>query len=99
MEQFHVYQDMKTRTNGEMYLGVVGPVRTGKSTFIKKFMELMVLPNMEVEVERKRAVDELPMSSSGTTITTTEPKFIPKDAATVRISDAVSYTHLRAHET
>ena len=91
MEQFHVYQDMKTRTNGEMYLGVVGPVRTGKSTFIKKFMELMVLPNMEVEVERKRAVDELPMSSSGTTITTTEPKFIPKDAATVRISDDVSF--------
>lgn len=75
MDQFNVYKDMKARTNGEIYIGVVGPVRTGKSTFIKRFMNLMVLPNIEDENDRNRANDELPQSSSGKTIMTTEPKF------------------------
>ena len=65
MDQFNVYKDMKARTNGEIYIGVVGPVRTGKSTFIKRFMNLMVLPNIEDENDRNRANDELPQSSSG----------------------------------
>ena len=64
MDQFNVYKDMKARTNGEIYIGVVGPVRTGKSTFIKRFMNLMVLPNIEDENDRNRANDELPQSSS-----------------------------------
>ena len=81
MEQFSVYKDIKARTGGEIYLGVVGPVRTGKSTFIKRFMELMVLPEMEDEHARTQARDELPQSAAGKTIMTTEPKFIPKEAA------------------
>ena len=74
------------RTGGDIYLGVVGPVRTGKSTFIKKFMELMVIPNIN-EQDRTRAVDELPQSSGGKTITTTEPKFIPDEAVEVQFAD------------
>lgn len=89
MESFQVYKDMKTRTNGEIYLGVVGPVRTGKSTFIKRFMDLLVLPNMDDEHARKRTRDEMPQSASGTTIMTTEPKFIPKEAAHIRLSEDV----------
>ena len=77
MDYFNVYKDIMARTDGEIYIGVVGPVRTGKSTFIKRFMNLMVLPNMENENERSRANDELPQSSSGKTIMTTEPKFVP----------------------
>lgn len=73
MDYFNVYKDIMARTDGEIYIGVVGPVRTGKSTFIKRFMNLMVLPNMENENERSRANDELPQSSSGKTIMTTEP--------------------------
>ena len=65
MDYFNVYKDIMARTDGEIYIGVVGPVRTGKSTFIKRFMNLMVLPNMENENERSRANDELPQSSSG----------------------------------
>lgn len=101
MEKFDILQDIATRTNGDIYLGVVGPVRTGKSTFIKKFMELLVLPNMEESHEQQRALDELPQSGSGKTIMTTEPKFIPSDAvrvsvdeglaATVRLVDCVGY--------
>lgn len=87
---YSVYQDMKTRTGGQLYIGVVGPVRTGKSTFIKRFMDLCVLPNMEDEYEAERARDELPQSSGGRTITTTEPKFIPKQAAEITLDDQVS---------
>lgn len=87
---YSVYQDMKARTGGQLYIGVVGPVRTGKSTFIKRFMELCVLPNMEDEHEAKRVRDELPQSSGGKTITTTEPKFIPKQAAEIVLEDNVS---------
>ena len=82
----NVYKDMKARTNGEIYIGVVGPVRTGKSTFIKRFMNLMVLPNIEDENDRNRANDELPQSSSGKTIMTTEPKFIPQEAAEITLA-------------
>lgn len=87
MDSFQVYRDMKARTNGEIYIGVVGPVRTGKSTFIKRFMDLLVLPNMADEHARERTQDELPQSASGTTIMTTEPKFVPKEAAVVKLSD------------
>ena len=84
MEAFSVYKDAQSRTNGEIYIGVVGPVRTGKSTFIKKFMDTTVIPNIEDEAARDRAVDELPQSASGRTIMTTEPKFIPEQAVTVK---------------
>lgn len=89
MEQFSVYKDIQARTGGEIYLGVVGPVRTGKSTFIKRFMELMVLPEMEDEHTRTQARDELPQSAAGKTIMTTEPKFIPKEAAQVALGDGI----------
>ena len=89
MDSFQVYSDMKARTDGEIYIGVVGPVRTGKSTFIKRFMDLLVLPNMTDEHARERTQDELPQSASGTTIMTTEPKFVPKEAAAVKLSDDV----------
>lgn len=80
---YNVYEDINKRTGGEIYLGVVGPVRTGKSTFIKNFMELMVIPELTDEGERQRTIDELPQSSDGKTIMTTEPKFIPKDGAVI----------------
>lgn len=89
MDNFNVYSDIKARTGGEIYIGVVGPVRTGKSTFIKRFMELMVLPEMEDEHARERTKDELPQSAAGKTIMTTEPKFIPKEAAQIDLSDGV----------
>ena len=82
---YDLYKDIQRRTGGEIYLGVVGPVRTGKSTFIKRFMNLLVLPYMEDENERERAQDEMPQSAGGKTITTTEPKFIPKEAAHVKL--------------
>lgn len=87
MESFQVYKDMKMRTGGEIYIGVVGPVRTGKSTFIKRFMDLLVLPKLTDSHVRERTQDELPQSASGTTIMTTEPKFVPKEAALIRLSD------------
>ena len=89
MDSFQLYKDMKARTNGEIYIGVVGPVRTGKSTFIKRFMELLVLPNMADEHAKERTKDELPQSASGTTIMTTEPKFVPKEAAELRLAEDV----------
>ncbi len=82
---YDLYKDIQLRTGGEIYLGVVGPVRTGKSTFIKRFMNLLVLPFMEDENEKERAQDEMPQSAGGRTITTTEPKFIPKEAAHIRL--------------
>lgn len=90
MEKFNVYKDISARTGGEIYIGVVGPVRTGKSTFIKRFMELLVLPGMEDVHSKEQAMDELPQSSNGKTITTTEPKFIPREAAKIKLADGVS---------
>ncbi len=81
----NIYNDIAARTGGDIYIGVVGPVRTGKSTFIKKFMENMVLPNIEDSLRRDRATDELPQSSAGRTIMTTEPKFIPEDAVEITL--------------
>ncbi len=90
MDTFNLYKDIKVRTDGEIYIGVVGPVRTGKSTFIKRFMELMVLPEMKEGYERERTKDELPQSASGKTIMTTEPKFIPKEAVDIDLGSDVS---------
>lgn len=87
MELFDIYKDIEARTNGEIYLGIVGPVRTGKSTFIKRFMDLMVLPKIDDEHIRQRTKDELPQSASGKTIMTTEPKFVPKDAAEIKLAE------------
>ncbi len=88
-KEFHLYNDIKDRTGGEIYIGVVGPVRTGKSTFIKRFMDLLVLPNMEDIHERERATDELPQSAAGKTIMTTEPKFVPKDAVEINVGGKI----------
>ncbi|MGI6574448.1 MAG: stage IV sporulation protein A [bacterium] len=90
MEKFDLFRDIAERTGGDIYIGVVGPVRTGKSTFIKRFMELLVLPNIEVGPERERALDELPQSGGGKTIMTTEPKFIPEEAIEVTIKDNIT---------
>ena len=87
--EYDLYNDIQKRTNGEIYIGVLGPVRTGKSTFIKRFMDEMVLPNMEDEHAKTRARDELPQSAGGKTITTTEPKFIPNEAAKVVLGDNI----------
>lgn len=85
MDKFQLYKDIQARTNGEIYIGVVGPVRTGKSTFIRRFMELMVLPQISDVNEKMRAQDELPQAAAGKTIMTTEPKFIPKEAVKIRL--------------
>ena len=90
MDANHLYKDIQARTNGEIYIGVVGPVRNGKSTFIKRFMEILVLPHMTDEPDKARTRDELPQSASGKTIMTTEPKFIPKEAAEIRLMDDVA---------
>lgn len=87
---YDLYRDIQQRTGGEIYIGVLGPVRTGKSTFIKRFMEEMVLPYMEDEHAKARAQDELPQSAGGKTITTTEPKFIPNEAAEVILSGDIA---------
>ena len=89
MDNFNVYKDIQARTGGEIYIGVVGPVRTGKSTFIKRFMELLVLPSMEDDNLRNLSRDELPQSAAGKTIMTTEPKFIPKEAAAITLADGI----------
>ncbi len=91
MEERNIYSDISERTNGDIYIGVVGPVRTGKSTFIKKFMDTIVIPNMEEEYRRERAIDEMPQSAAGRTIMTTEPKFIPEQAVTVHIDDSATF--------
>lgn len=90
MEERNIYQDIAQRTNGDIYIGVVGPVRTGKSTFIKRFMDTLVIPNIENISRRERAVDELPQSSAGRTIMTTEPKFIPEDAVEITLDGNAS---------
>lgn len=91
MVEYSIYNDISERTNGDVYIGVVGPVRTGKSTFIQRFMDTVVLPNMENEYQRERAVDELPQSAQGRTIMTTEPKFVPNEAVNI----AMDNTHFR----
>ena len=101
MEKFDIYKDIAKRTDGDIYIGVVGPVRTGKSTFITKFMDLMITSNIQNKQKLKVAVDEMPQSGSGKTITTTEPKFVPAEAvkisinkkaqAKVRLIDCVGY--------
>ncbi|MBO8434285.1 MAG: stage IV sporulation protein A [Tyzzerella sp.] len=91
MEQFDIYKDIAERTGGDIYFGIVGPVRTGKSTFIKRFMELYVLPNIDNTYTKDRARDELPQSSAGRTIMTTEPKFVPNEAIEVDINDNTKF--------
>ena len=89
MENTSIYHEIARRTGGNIYLGVVGPVRTGKSTFVKQFMEQMVLPNIADPYRAERARDELPQSASGRTIMTAEPKFVPEEAAALRLDDGV----------
>ena len=91
MSEYNIYSDIAKRSGGDVYLGVVGPVRTGKSTFIKNFMNLLVIPNIENEHKRERAMDELPQSAGGRMIMTTEPKFIPNEAVEVRLEDNTSF--------
>lgn len=85
-EEFDLYKDIQSRTKGELYLGIVGPVRTGKSTFVRRFMNQVVIPNMEKQ-HQQLATDELPVSGKGTLITTVEPKFVPKEAVKMSIDD------------
>ena len=87
MDKYSIYEDISRRTDGDIYIGVVGPVRTGKSTFIKRFMETLVLPNIINENKRERAVDELPQSAAGRTIMTTEPKFVPNEAVEISLAE------------
>lgn len=89
MEKVDIFKDISKRTNGDIYLGVVGAVRTGKSTFIKKFMEKVVLPNISDEGDRARAQDELPQSAAGKTIMTTEPKFVPNQAVALQVDEGI----------
>ena len=85
-----IYKDIAERTGGDIYIGVVGPVRTGKSTFIKRFMQALVLPNIEDQYSKERAKDEMPQSAAGKTVMTTEPKFVPDEAVTVKFEDNIS---------
>lgn len=84
-----IYKDIAKRTGGDIYIGVVGPVRTGKSTFIRKFMESLIIPNIEDEFEKTKARDELPQSAGGRTVMTAEPKFIPDRSVSVVLGDKV----------
>lgn len=86
-----IYEDIGKRAGGDIYIGVCGPVRTGKSSFIKRFMDVMVLPNMTNQYEKTRVMDELPQSGEGKTITTTEPKFIPPEAAVIRTKNGAEF--------
>ena len=86
-----IYDSIAKRTQGDIYIGIVGPVRTGKSTFIKSFMDNLVLPNIEDEAQKERAKDELPQSASGKTIMTTEPKFVPEKAVEIKIEDSARF--------
>lgn len=90
VQKVDLFKDIAERTNGEVYLGIVGPVRTGKSTFIKRFMEQLVIPNIPFEADRVRAIDELPQSAAGKTIMTTEPKFVPNQAVEVNLDENLS---------
>ena len=90
MSEHSIYRDIALRTGGDIYIGVVGPVRTGKSTFIKRFMETTVLPNIKGEFDRSRATDEMPQSASGKTVMTTEPKFVPDEAVEIGMEDGAT---------
>lgn len=89
MESYNLYQDIATRTNGDIYIGVVGPVRSGKSTFIKKFMDGLVLPNITDNARRARVIDEMPQSADGRSVMTTEPKFVPDGGVKVMLADDI----------
>ena len=91
MERYDVYQSIAERTEGSIYIGVVGPVRTGKSTFIKRFMDLLVIPNIDNEFKRERTKDELPQSADGRTIMTTEPKFVPNEAIEMTLGEKAKF--------
>ena len=86
-----IYNDISSRTQGDIYIGVVGPVRTGKSTFIKRFMDTLVIPRINGEFQKERARDELPQSAAGRTIMTTEPKFIPEEAIELSMQDNLHF--------
>lgn len=90
MEKYQIYEDIQTRTNGDIYLGVVGPVRVGKSTFISQFMQKMVIPNIENQNVKQRAIDELPQSADGKTVMTTQPKFVPNEAVKISVADKIN---------
>ena len=87
MDKNNIIESIAKRGNGEIYLGVVGAVRTGKSTFIKRFIENLVVPNITDEYERKHCLDEIPQSAQGKTIMTTEPKFVPSNGATIKVNE------------
>ncbi len=89
MEEYDIYRDIRERTGGDVYIGVVGPVRAGKSTFITNFMKSTVLPKMENDEEKSRVRDELPQSANGRTIMTTQPKFVPNEAVKLSLGDNV----------
>lgn len=91
MEGFDIYKDISERTDGDIYIGVVGPVRTGKSTFIKRFMDLLVIPNIENVYKKERTKDELPQSGTGKTIMTTEPKFVPNEAIEISLKENAKF--------
>ena len=91
MENFDIYNDIAKRTNGDIYIGVVGPVRTGKSTFIKRFMDQLVIPNIDNNYNKERARDELPQSATGNTIMTTEPKFVPNEAVEISLDGTANF--------
>ncbi|HEY5561157.1 MAG TPA: stage IV sporulation protein A [Clostridiaceae bacterium] len=91
MEEYDIYNDIAERTQGDIYVGVVGPVRTGKSTFIKRFMDLMVIPNIENAYKKQRAKDELPQSGSGKSIHTMEPKFVPNEAVEIKLGEGTKF--------
>ena len=90
MEKYQIYEDIKTRTNGDIYVGVVGPVRVGKSTFISEFMKKLVIPNIENNNVKQRAIDELPQSADGKTVMTTQPKFVPNEAVKISVADKIN---------
>lgn len=92
MTDFSIYKDISSRTNGAIMIGVVGPVRTGKSTFIKRFMETLVIPHIDDIYMRERAIDELPQSGSGRTIMTAEPKFVPEEAVNIKLSEEIQFS-------
>lgn len=91
MDSYNIYKDISERTQGDIYIGVVGPVRTGKSTFIKRFMDLLVIPNIDNDYIKERAKDELPQSAAGKTIMTTEPKFVPNEAVEVKLNENINF--------
>ena len=90
MEKYDLYRDIAERTDGDIYIGVVGPVRTGKSTLIKRIMDLLVLPNIENEFKRERSRDEMPQSGAGRTIMTTQPKFVPNEAVRISLNETAN---------